>query len=134
MLETVKIFFTALPIFLVVDFIWLTLIAKSFYQKYIGYLMKTTPNITAAVIFYLIFIVGLTVFVIKPGLDKKSLIDCILLGSLFGLVTYATYDLTNLATIKDWPLIVTIIDLIWGSFISVLVSVLSFLIISKTRL
>ena len=72
----------------------------------------------AAIIFYLLFIVGLVVFAIAPGLQAASLGKALLLGALFGLLTYATYDLTNLATIKDWPLIVTVVDLVWGVILS----------------
>jgi uncharacterized membrane protein len=75
--------------------------------------MKNNINRSAAIIFYLIFIVGLVIFIIKLALEKGSWIQALLWGALFGLITYATYDLTNLATIKGWPLLVTIIDLLW---------------------
>ena len=126
-----KNYLIALLIFLLIDAVWLTLIAKGLYAKQIGFLMKDSPNLLAALIFYLIFIFALVVFVINPALIQKSLKTAIILGALFGLVTYATYDLTNLATIKNWPLSVTIIDLIWGTFISSSVSSLTYLIISK---
>jgi uncharacterized membrane protein len=129
-----KLYAIVFPIFLVIDMIWLGLIAKNFYAKYIGFLMKTDINWIAAIIFYLLFIVGLIVFVVTPALEKNSWIAALLLGALFGLITYATYDLTNLATIKDWPLIVTIVDLIWGTVLAALVSVVSFLIASKIGL
>ena len=116
------------------DMIWLGLVAKNFYAKHIGFLMKTDINWIAAIIFYLIFIVGLIVFVIMPALEKNSWVTALLLGALFGLISYATYDLTNLATIKDWPLLITIIDLIWGSVLAASVSVTSFLIASKIGL
>ncbi|MDD3284144.1 MAG: DUF2177 family protein [Patescibacteria group bacterium] len=126
-----KIYFTALPVFFAIDMLWLGLIAKNFYAKQIGFLMKTNINWLSAIIFYLLFILGITIFVITPALEKNSWIHALLFGALFGLITYATYDLTNLATIKDWPLIVTIIDLIWGTVVSALVCVISFFIITK---
>jgi len=126
-----KNFFVAFIIFLVIDMLWLTVIAKNLYSKYLGYLMTDKVNFAAAFIFYILFIIGLLVFVINPGLESKSLLKTVGLASLFGLITYATYDLTNLATIKNWPLNITIIDLIWGTTLSTLVSLISFLILKK---
>lgn len=108
-----KLYGIALPVFFATDMVWLGLVAKNFYAKYIGFLMKTDVNWAAAILFYLLFIAGLVVFVITPALEKHSWTHAILLGTLFGLITYATYDLTNLATIKDWPMIVTAVDLVW---------------------
>ncbi len=130
----IKLYLIALPVFLAIDFVWLTLVAKNFYAKHIGYLMAKSPNLMAALIFYLIFIAGLIVFVITPSLDKKLWTQALMAGAFFGLVTYSTYDLTNLATIKDWPLIVTIVDLIWGMVLSASVSLVTYYIASKIGL
>jgi uncharacterized membrane protein len=130
----IKLYFIALPVFLAIDMIWLGLIAKNFYAKQIGFLMKSNINWLAAIIFYLLFIVGLVLFVITPAMQKNSWLQALLLGALFGLITYATYDLTNLATIKDWPVLVTIIDLIWGMTVAGAVSVISFFIANKIGL
>lgn len=127
----IKLFFIALPVFFVIDIIWLVFVAKNFYQKHIGFLMKPDVNWTAAIIFYLIFIAGLILFVISPAIEKQSWVHALLFGALFGLITYATYDLTNLATLKDWPVIVTVVDLIWGTFLAASVSVITYLIASK---
>jgi uncharacterized membrane protein len=127
----VKLFFTSLAVFFVIDMIWLVLVAKNFYSKHLGFLMKPDVNWTAAVIFYLLFIAGLVTFVISPAVQKQSWVHAILFGGLFGLITYATYDLTNLATLKDWPLIVTLVDLAWGMVLSASVSVLTYLIYTK---
>lgn len=127
----VKLFLIAFAVFLSIDFIWLTFIAKNFYAKYIGYLMAKNPNLIVAFIFYLIFIAGLIVFVITPALDKKMWTHALFAGAFFGLVTYATYDLTNLATIRDWPLLVTIVDLAWGMAISSAVSTATYFIANK---
>ena len=124
-----KIYFIALPIFLAIDMVWLTLISKNFYARQIGFLMKTNINWVAVIIFYLLFVVGLALFVIMPALGKNSWIYAMLLGALFGLISYATYDLTNLATLKDWPVLITIVDLIWGAVLSGSVSVITYLII-----
>lgn len=121
----------AFSVFLGVDAIWLIYVAKNFYAKYLGYLMAKNPNLLAALIFYLIFIAGLVFFVIIPALDKKMWTHAFFAGLFFGLVTYATYDLTNLATIKDWPLIVTIVDLIWGMTVSSVVSVATYFLALK---
>lgn len=127
----IKLYLIALPVFLAIDIVWLTLIAKNFYAKYIGYLMAKNPNLLAALVFYLIFIAGLVFFVITPALDKKMWTYALLAGVFFGLVTYATYDLTNLATVKNWPIIVTIADLIWGMFVSAAVSVATYFLAIK---
>jgi len=124
----IKLYGIAFTVYLAIDAVWLTLIAKNFYAKHIGYLMAKNPNLWAALIFYLIFIAGLVLFVIVPAVDKQKWIYALVLGILFGLVTYATYDLTNLATIQDWPLIVTVVDLVWGMFVSAVVSVATYFI------
>lgn len=130
----IKLYGIALPVFFATDMVWLGLIAKNFYTKYIGLLIKTDVNWTAAILFYLLFIAGLVVFVITPALEKHSWVHAILFGALFGLITYATYDLTNLATLKDWPLLVTIVDLVWGMVLSAFVSTISYLIATKLGL
>ena len=127
----IKLYFIALPVFFVIDMVWLGMISKNFYRDQIGYLMKQNINWLAAIIFYLIFIAGLVIFVISPALEKQSWVRAIVLGGIFGLVTYSTYDLTNLATIKDWPILVTIIDLVWGMVLAASVSVITYLIALK---
>jgi uncharacterized membrane protein len=126
-----KLFFIALPVFFIIDMVWLVFVAKNFYQKQIGFLMKPDINWIAAIVFYLLFIAGLVTFVISPAVEKQSWVHALMLGALFGLITYATYDLTNLATIKDWPLLVTIVDLIWGTVLAASISVVTFLIANR---
>ena len=130
----IKLYIIALFVFFGIDMVWLTLIAKNFYAKQIGYLMAKNPNLLVAVIFYFIFIAGLLFFVITPALDKKMWTHALLAGAFFGLVTYATYDLTNLATVKNWPVLVTVVDLIWGMVLSATVSVVSYFIANKIGL
>ncbi|MDQ5969356.1 MAG: hypothetical protein QG579_513 [Patescibacteria group bacterium] len=130
----IKLYAIAFPVFLAIDMVWLGLVAKNFYRDQIGNLMKPDVNWAAAIIFYLIFIVGLVVFVISPAVEKGSWIHAVLFGALFGLVCYATYDLTNLAVAKDWPLLVTIVDLAWGAVLASSVSVVTYFIASKIGL
>ncbi|MCX6783121.1 MAG: DUF2177 family protein [Candidatus Levybacteria bacterium] len=130
----IKLYLIALPVFFAIDMIWLGLVAKNFYKNQIGFLMTPNINWVAAIIFYLLFIVGLVIFVITPAVEKGSWMYALLLGALFGLIAYATYDLTNLATLKDWPLLVTIVDLAWGAVLAASVSVVTYFITSKIGL
>jgi uncharacterized membrane protein len=127
----IKLFFIALPVFFVIDMAWLVLVAKKFYQQQIGFLMKPDINWLAAIIFYLLFIAGLVLFVISPAVEKHSWVHALIFGALFGLISYATYDLTNLATLKDWPVIVTVVDLIWGTVLASAISVITYFISTK---
>lgn len=129
-----KLYFIALSVFFLIDMLWLTVVAKSFYARQIGGLMKTDINWFAAIIFYLIFIFGLVVFVIYPAVTKGSWNHALLFGALFGFVCYATYDLTNLAVAKDWPLLVTVIDLLWGSILAASVSLITYFLTNKIGL
>lgn len=114
-----KYLYTFIP-FLVLDALWLGLVAPSFYKANIGHLMTDSPNFVAAGLFYLLYVAGLVVFVTgREGNLKQAAIR----GAFFGLLCYATYDLTNLATLRDWPVLVTVVDLIWGTFVSTVTSV-----------
>lgn len=124
----IKQYIIALIAFLCIDAIWLILIAPKFYKNQIGHLMAESPNLISALIFYLIFIVGIIFFVVNPAIEKNSIGYLLIAASLFGFISYATYDLTNLATLKDWPITVTIVDLLWGTFLSTVVSVITFYI------
>jgi uncharacterized membrane protein len=130
----IRLYLIALPVFFAIDMVWLGLIAKNFYREKLGFLMGSSFNWIAAIIFYILFIAGLVFFVISPAISKQSWIHALLAGAFFGLITYATYDLTNLATIKDWPLVITIVDLVWGMVLAGSVSVVTFLIAKKTGL
>ncbi len=131
MVYIIKLYCATLIAFFAVDMIWLGLVARSFYKKQLGFLLSPEINWPAAIIFYLLFVAGILVFVVLPGLKEDSLQTTILRAALFGLVTYATYDLTNLATVRDWPVLITVIDLVWGSFVSGATALLSFLVIRK---
>jgi uncharacterized membrane protein len=106
-----KLYFATLIAFFAIDMVWLGLVARTFYREHLGFLLAPTTNWIAAVIFYLLFTLGILVFVVLPGLQDNSLKTTLLRAALFGLITYATYDLTNLATVKNWPLLITVVDL-----------------------
>jgi len=112
-----------------VDMLWLGVIAKNIYQKYLGGFLSDNVNWTAAIIFYFIFVVGISIFAIYPAVNKDSVFNAILMGALFGFFTYATYDLTNLATLKSWPLTIVFIDILWGTTLSAIVSFSGFYIV-----
>ena len=122
-----KLYLLTLIAFFAIDMVWLGLVARGFYQQHLGFLLRSSPNWTAAIIFYLLFVLGILVFVVVPGLQAGSAKKVLLLGALFGVITYATYDLTNLATVKNWPLIVTVVDLAWGGVLATSVGYLGFL-------
>ncbi len=126
----IVLFLVTLVVFLIIDLVWLGFIARHFYRNQLGFLMSENTNWGAAVVFYLIYILGLVVFVITPALEKTSWVHAVVYGGLFGLVAYATYDLTNLATIKNWPLTVTIVDTIWGTVLTAATCTASYFISS----
>ena len=101
----------------IIDMVWLGVIAKSTYANAMGPLLSPSPNLWAAAAFYLMFPVGLLIFAVLPQANSP-VFKAALMGALFGFFTYATYDLTNLAVIKDWPLGLTFIDLAWGTMVS----------------
>ncbi len=118
-------------IFLAIDFVWLSLVAKNFYRKELGPLMLANPNFVAAGIFYVIFTVAAVMFVIQPAVEKGSWQHALGYGALFGLVTYATYDLTNLATLKGFSPKLVVVDLIWGTSVSAVTSLLCYLAVQR---
>lgn len=121
----VWLYIISVPLFFIVDMIWLGLIAKDFYRSRLGNLVGDI-NWVAAIIFYLVFLVGLTFFATYPAVIKQSLVTAALLGALFGFFTYATYDLTNLATLKGWPLSVALVDMLWGTILGASVAVTTY--------
>ena len=116
-------------VFFIIDMAWLGFVAKDIYKKYLGNLLSDNVNWIAAIIFYLLFVVGIFIFAIMPSVDKNSLQLAIILGALFGFFTYATYDLTNLAILKDWSLTIVFIDIVWGAVLTGIVSTAGFYIV-----
>lgn len=128
-----KLYLVSLAAFLAIDLLWLGVVARSFTQQWLGHLL--TPNVywPVAFLFYLLFIAGVLFFVILPGLQAHSLRITLLKGAFFGLVAYGTYDLTNLATLKDWPALFSVVDLVWGTVLSTTVSAIGFLAGKKLK-
>ncbi len=105
-------------VFAGLDALWLSVIARRLYQDSFGAMLLEKPNMTAAVIFYGLYLLGVVFFVVKPGLESGSWKTVLIHGLLFGLIAYATYDLTNLATLKGFPANVVLPDLAWGMFVT----------------
>jgi uncharacterized membrane protein len=124
-LQFVYLYFITIPAFFLIDMLWLGLVANKFYQSQIGYLLGPV-NWVAAILFYLLYIIGIIIFAVHPALVSGSFGKAVLLGALFGFFAYATYDFTNLATVKDWPILVTVVDLIWGTVLTGSVAAVSY--------
>ena len=120
-----KHYLVTFVVFLLVDAVWLALIAPRFYQSQIGALMAKEPKWAAAGAFYLLFVAGLVVFCVSPGVRQGSLRWSAWRAALFGLVTYGTYALTNLAVLEGWPELAAIVDLAWGVVLATATTVLS---------
>ena len=118
----------ALPFIVLLDLLWLGVIMKDFYRAQIGHLMSGTIVWPAAILFYFIYAFGIAYFVVSPALAGQTLTKAVLVGALFGLICYAVYDLTNMATLKDWPVLVTILDMLWGAFITAIASGAAYLL------
>jgi uncharacterized membrane protein len=123
-----KLYALTVPVFFIIDLIWLGVVARGFYQKNLKYVLSPNVNWTAAIIFYFMYIAGILIFAVVPGVAKDSLRHAALWGALFGFFTYATYDLTNLALLKDWPLNIVVVDILWGVVLCTVVATLSFYI------
>ena len=132
LLSFLKLYAVAVVTFFVIDLLWLGVIARGFYQAQIGHLLKPNVNWAAALAFYLIFVAGIVVLAVRPAVESESLLVAITLGALLGLVTYAAYDLTNLATLEGFPLTVAVVDMIWGMVLCGSVSAITYL--ASTRL
>lgn len=124
-IQYVYLYLMTVPVFFIIDLIWLGWIGKDFYKQQIGFLLGPV-NWPAAIIFYLLYIMGILIFAVVPALRAESFGKAVVLGALFGFFAYATYDLTNLATVKNWPVLVTIVDLIWGTVLTGSVAAVSY--------
>jgi len=122
--EILKIYLILLGLLFVFDLVWLTLTNKRFYQKQLKGLMLEKVNYLPAILFYLVYPLGITLFVIAPNTIGQNLLNTGIMGAIFGFICYGTYDFTNLATLKNWSVKVTIVDLIWGSSLTAVSSVL----------
>jgi uncharacterized membrane protein len=122
---------TALVVSLAIDFLWIGVLARNYYRTQLGDLMVTNVGMVPAALFYLLFAAALVFFVIQPALERQSLQHALLAGAFLGLTAYATYDLVNLATLKNWPLVMSIVDMAWGTFMAMFVSGATYLIATK---
>ena len=129
MLSWLTQYAVAAAVFVFVDFVWLTTIAQKVYDRRMGHLLADSPNVGAAVLFYAIFLAGLVFFVVHPAVDAGSWQRALLAGAFFGLVTYATWDLTNLAVLKDFPASIVPIDMAWGTFLAASVSISTYAVV-----
>lgn len=128
MLFYLKLYLLTVPLFFAIDLLWLGSIARTLYQKNLSHLLSPVVNWPAALVFYAIYIVGIILFAVRPALAEASPARAAIWGALFGFFTYATYDLTNLATLREWPLKIVIVDIAWGTFLCAVVAFGSFLI------
>lgn len=127
-MQYVPLFLTALPIAFVIDLLWIGVVANRFYRDQLGTLFTDAINWPAAIAFYIIYIAGLTYFVIAPAVESHSLAKVLIGGALFGLVAYATYDLTSLAVIKNWPVLMTFVDMLWGTIMTTGIATATYLV------
>lgn len=123
-----KLFLFTIPVFFLIDIVWLGTMIPTFYRKRLGHLMSKKPNWAAALVFYIIFIIGIIFFAVHPFLQNGVWQDALFHGAMYGLFTYSTYNLTNLATLKNWSVQVVIVDMIWGMFLCGSVAACSFMI------
>ena len=124
-----KMYLVSLAVFFAIDILWLGFIAKDYYRAQIGHLMAERTNWPAAIIFYSIFIGGLVLFAVNPALEQESWTHALKMGAVFGFMCYATYDMTNLATLRDWPVVITVVDIAWGTALNSLTATISYFII-----
>jgi uncharacterized membrane protein len=130
----VRYFLTWLAVtatFLVIDIIWLAYVAKDFYQKHLGGMLREEFLLGVAALFYVFYTLCVVILVVSPAVKAQSPMQALLLGALLGLCAYGTYDFTNLATLKGWPVIVTVVDLAWGTFITAVISVVGYFVMSR---
>ena len=121
-----KLYLSTAAVFFAVDLVWLGLVASSFYQKHLGHLMAQDVRWVPALLFYAIFILGILVFAVLPGLDRGSMLRTVALGGFLGFFAYATFDLTCLALFRDFPVRVVVVDMLWGTLLSGTVSAAGF--------
>ena len=133
MLKYLPAYISTIVFMFIVDLIWLSQLAQSLYQAGIGHLMAESPKLGFAAIFYLVFVFGLMWFAVHPNALAKGVKSAWIAGATFGFFVYASYDLTNLALLKDWPLKLSMIDMIWGTLLSGTCAAVGKLVLDKTN-
>jgi uncharacterized membrane protein len=125
-MDVIYLYLLTVPVFFAIDMVWLGFAARTFYRTHLGPLLRPSVNWAAAILFYLLYIAGILIFATLPALEDRSLQQATVMGGLFGFFAYATYDLTNLATLKDWPVKVVVVDILWGIVLTASVSTASY--------
>jgi uncharacterized membrane protein len=131
MIKLIATYFIALVSFFALDMVWLGVISKNYYKQKLGFILSENPNWVAAIVFYLLFIAGIIYFAINPGIKANDWQVALLNGAVLGALCYATYDLTNMATIAKWPIEIVIIDIIWGMVLTGSVSIITYFAVEK---
>jgi uncharacterized membrane protein len=124
----ILLYLATVPVFFLIDLVWLGVVARDFYRSQIGSLMADPIVWWAAILFYLLFIAGIIFFAVVPGLDAGSWTKALVLGAAFGFFAYMTYDLTNLATLRGWPITLVVVDIAWGTVLAASVATASYFI------
>ncbi len=118
-------------VFLFIDYLWLGHIAKNFYFSRLGDLLADKPNLGVAAVFYAVYVIGVVIFAVGPALQSGTWKTALIYGALFGFFCYATYDMTNLATLKNWPVTVAVVDTIWGTVLTGFSALIGYLIVRQ---
>ena len=126
--KSVILYLATFGVFFVIDLAWLLVMNSRFYKKQLSELMAEKVKWLPAILFYLLFIAGVLLLIVIPAVNHGTWITVLLKGGLMGMISYGTYDLTNLASIRNWPLKATIVDIVWGTLLSAVVATISFLI------
>lgn len=121
MVQFLKLYGVGTVVCFGLDLVWIGVVAHGFYRRHLGQLLRPDVRWVPAVLFYLVYVAALVVFVVAPALERQSSARAVLLGAFFGLASYAAYDLTSLALIRDFPLVAAVVDLAWGAVLSALV-------------
>ncbi len=128
-MDFIRYFLVTAVIFVVIDAVWLTLVAKKFYQDQLGSLLRPKAMLPPAVVFYLLYVIGIVIFALQPALAVAEWSEAAWRGGLLGLLMYATYDLTNYSTLKNWPARVVYVDMAWGTFVTALTTTFAYAIL-----
>ena len=134
MTRYLTVYFSTGIVFWLLDFVWLGFVIKNFYMRELDGMLLPTPLMGPAILFYLVYVIGIAVFAVLPALASNSWLKASVLGALLGLIAYGTYDLSNLATLKGWSPRFAIIDMIWGTSVTAISATLGFWISSVFRL
>lgn len=124
--KLLKLYAASLGVFLIVDLLWIGVVARDFYRRQLGSLLRPDVRWGPALVFYLLFVAGILIFAVIPALERGSWSRALLLGGLFGAIAYATYDLTNLATLMGFPAVVAIVDIAWGAVLAALIASIAY--------